>query len=44
VAGRIDVAVTLPGLWHDDIHGDPAWRRHVSLLFAEEIRRELMEA
>jgi CO/xanthine dehydrogenase FAD-binding subunit len=44
VAGRIDAEVSLPGLWHDDIHGDPAWRRHVSLLFAEEIRRELMEA
>jgi hypothetical protein len=40
---RIDAAITAPGLWHDDIHGDPAWRRHVSLLFAGEIRQELME-
>ena len=27
--------------WFDDIHGDPRWRRHVSLHLAEEIRREL---
>jgi CO/xanthine dehydrogenase FAD-binding subunit len=28
-------------LWHDDVHGRPAWRRHLTLTFAEEIRREL---
>ncbi|MGW2040847.1 FAD binding domain-containing protein [Streptomyces virginiae] len=27
--------------WFDDIHGLPAWRRHMALLQAEEIRREL---
>ncbi|MFI5722456.1 FAD binding domain-containing protein [Streptomyces cyaneofuscatus] len=27
--------------WSDDIHGLPAWRRHMALRFAEEIRREL---
>ncbi len=27
--------------WYDDVHGAPAWRRHMSLHFAEEIRREL---
>jgi CO/xanthine dehydrogenase FAD-binding subunit len=27
--------------WYDDPHGSPAWRRAMSLLFAEEIRREL---
>ncbi|MFI7387226.1 FAD binding domain-containing protein [Streptomyces sp. NPDC049813] len=27
--------------WFDDIHGLPAWRRHMTLLHAEEIRREL---
>ncbi|WP_460037254.1 FAD binding domain-containing protein [Streptomyces cavourensis] len=27
--------------WFDDIHGLPAWRRHMALRFAEEIRREL---
>ncbi|MEJ2625846.1 MAG: FAD binding domain-containing protein [Pseudolabrys sp.] len=26
--------------WYDDVHGSPAWRRHMSLHFAEEIRRE----
>ena len=41
LATRIDRAVSRPGLWQDDIHGDPAWRRHVSLIFAEEIRQEL---
>jgi len=40
---RIDRAVGRRGLWQDDIHGDPAWRRHLSLLFAEEIRQELSE-
>jgi CO/xanthine dehydrogenase FAD-binding subunit len=28
-------------VWYDDIHGLPDWRRHISLHFAEEIRREL---
>jgi CO/xanthine dehydrogenase FAD-binding subunit len=28
-------------LYYDDIHGKPAWRRHVTLQFAEEIRVEL---
>ena len=41
LAARIDTAVGGPGLWQRDIHGDPAWRRHLSLMFAEEIRREL---
>ncbi len=39
---RIDSEIT-PGGWYDDIHGTPAWRRHMSLHFAEEIRRELAE-
>lgn len=29
------------GAWHDDVHGAPDWRRHVTLMLAEEIRREL---
>jgi len=29
------------GAYYDDIHGAPAWRRHMTLHFAEEIRREL---
>jgi CO/xanthine dehydrogenase FAD-binding subunit len=28
-------------LYHDDVHGDPRWRRHLTLLLAEQIRREL---
>ncbi|MFJ9343493.1 FAD binding domain-containing protein [Streptomyces sp. NPDC101733] len=36
----IDDAV-LPEEWFDDIHGLPEWRRHMALLLAEEIRREL---
>jgi len=28
-------------LWHDDIHGLPSWRRHLTLTFAEQIRQEL---
>jgi CO/xanthine dehydrogenase FAD-binding subunit len=27
--------------YYDDIHGAPAWRRHVTIQFAEEIRGEL---
>ncbi len=30
-----------PEAYYDDIHGLPAWRRHMTLHFAEEIRREL---
>ncbi|MEU2390841.1 FAD binding domain-containing protein [Streptomyces sp. NPDC007369] len=36
----IDRAVS-PAEWFDDIHGLPAWRRHMALRLAEEIRREL---
>lgn len=38
--GRIESAVPADG-WYDDVHGAPAWRRHMSLTFAEDIRREL---
>ncbi|PRY33016.1 CO/xanthine dehydrogenase FAD-binding subunit [Pseudosporangium ferrugineum] len=27
--------------WFDDVHGLPAWRRHLTLRYAEEIRAEL---
>ena len=37
---RIEAAIP-PDSWYDDIHGSPAWRRHMSLHFAEDIRREL---
>ncbi|MFJ3202252.1 FAD binding domain-containing protein [Streptomyces sp. NPDC086989] len=29
--------------WFDDIHGLPEWRRHMTLRFAQEIRRELTQ-
>jgi CO/xanthine dehydrogenase FAD-binding subunit len=29
------------GLYHDDVHGKPAWRKHMTLRLAEEIRAEL---
>jgi CO/xanthine dehydrogenase FAD-binding subunit len=28
-------------LYHDDVHGNPAWRKHMTLRLAEEIRAEL---
>ena len=28
-------------LYHDDVHGKPAWRKHMTLRLAEEIRAEL---
>jgi CO/xanthine dehydrogenase FAD-binding subunit len=30
-----------PESYYDDMHGRPDWRRHVTLLYAEEIRAEL---
>ena len=37
-----DALAAIPdGLWYDDVHGAPDWRRHVTGLLAEEIRREL---
>ncbi len=36
---------TIPdGLWHDDVHGAPDYRRHLTFHFAEVIRRELAAA
>ena len=33
---------TIPAdAWHDDVHGTPGWRRHVTGLFAREILDEL---
>jgi CO/xanthine dehydrogenase FAD-binding subunit len=29
--------------YHDDVHGDPAWREHLTRMFAEEIRAQLQE-
>jgi len=36
------IAAEIPQeLYYDDVHGRPEWRRHMTYLFAEEIRREL---
>ncbi len=38
--GRL--AETIPNAaYYDDVHGRPAWRRHMTFEFAEEIRQEL---
>jgi CO/xanthine dehydrogenase FAD-binding subunit len=29
--------------YYDDLHGDPAWREHLTRMYAEEVRRELEE-
>ncbi|MFA6266029.1 MAG: FAD binding domain-containing protein [Pseudolabrys sp.] len=42
LAARIDSEIG--GDWYDDIHGLPAWRRHMTLHFAREIRDELSGA
>jgi len=39
---RIENEIPLEA-WHDDVHGAPAWRRHMSLHFGEEIRCKLAE-
>jgi CO/xanthine dehydrogenase FAD-binding subunit len=31
-------------LYHDDVHGKPFWRKHMTLRLAEEIRSELLDA
>ncbi|KQP03464.1 FAD-binding molybdopterin dehydrogenase [Methylobacterium sp. Leaf99] len=39
---RAGIAAAIPEAdWYDDVHGAPDWRRHVTGLLAEEIRREL---
>jgi len=40
LAQRIDAEIA-DELWFSDPHGAPAWRRHMSLQFAEQIRFEL---
>jgi hypothetical protein len=30
-------------LYHDDVHGTPFWRKHMTLRLASEIRSELVE-
>ncbi len=40
LADRLEAAIPA-GLYYDDIHGRPDWRRHMTFLFAREIRGEL---
>jgi CO/xanthine dehydrogenase FAD-binding subunit len=40
LGARIEGALPLSA-YYDDVHGKPAWRRHMTLHFAENIRREL---
>ncbi len=40
---REKIEQTIPqSLYYNDIHGKPAWRRHMTLHFAEEIRSEFV--
>ncbi|WP_327156700.1 FAD binding domain-containing protein [Streptomyces tubercidicus] len=39
---RQSIEAVPDGIWFDDPHGTPGHRRHLTLHFAEEIRRELM--
>jgi CO/xanthine dehydrogenase FAD-binding subunit len=42
---REAIANRIPdGLYHDDVHGKPAWRKHMTLRLAQEIRAELQGA
>jgi len=40
VAAALDAAVPA-GLWHDDVHGHPAWRRAMALAATAEVVEEL---
>jgi CO/xanthine dehydrogenase FAD-binding subunit len=42
---RDAIALAIPDdLYHDDVHGKPYWRKHMTRRLAEEIRGELMSA
>jgi CO/xanthine dehydrogenase FAD-binding subunit len=42
---RHAIAQKIPdALYHTDVHGKPAWRKHMTLRLAEEIRAELQSA
>ncbi|WP_265520818.1 FAD binding domain-containing protein [Oerskovia flava] len=42
LAAALDAAID-DGLYHDDVHGLPAWRRDMTYRLAEEIRAELVD-
>ncbi|MEH1017441.1 FAD binding domain-containing protein [Micromonospora sp. CPCC 206060] len=39
----VDAQVSAEG-WHDDVHGLPAWRRHMTLRLVEQVRADLLGA
>jgi CO/xanthine dehydrogenase FAD-binding subunit len=41
--GQTLAAVIPDAMYYDDLHGAPEWRRHMTLRFAEQIRRELSD-
>jgi CO/xanthine dehydrogenase FAD-binding subunit len=42
---RATILQAIPeALYHDDLHGKPLWRKHMTLRLAEEIRSELLGA
>lgn len=41
-AGELTAALAGIRDWHDDVHGDPAWRAHVTGVLAAEVRDELV--
>jgi CO/xanthine dehydrogenase FAD-binding subunit len=43
LARRVDAEIGAAG-WYDDIHGRPDWRRHMTIVFIEEIVAELAGA
>ncbi|MDP9799743.1 CO/xanthine dehydrogenase FAD-binding subunit [Catenuloplanes nepalensis] len=44
VAELRDAVAAIPAdTYHDDVHGSPAWRRHMTFELAEEIRHELFD-
>lgn len=41
VPDHLDLTGIPDALYHDDVHGHPVWRRHLTADLAEQIRREL---
>ncbi|NKX50491.1 FAD-binding molybdopterin dehydrogenase, partial [Arthrobacter deserti] len=41
LAAALDAAIE-PGMYHDDVHGLPEWRRDMTYLLGGQIRAELM--
>lgn len=41
VPAAVDLDRIPDDLYHDDVHGTPGWRKHLTSMLAEQIRREL---